>query len=155
MARRRLWGDMTDSEDEIEDVTTDAKQSDGDEPVPGPPAGPPPAARPAPWRVGAPVPGPPPGPRPAPWLVPEVIPEPVAPAWAPVMHEEFHFEGRPVRWGTDWRFWGLTILIDCASGRPSRGGHTHHFPRAMRGHSVTWHVASDQRNNKWLTVADV
>ena len=166
--RRRRWGDMTDDEEDA---------------VPPPvivyPA-PPPVLRPAPDPVPAvapvllpvpvvapvllpvpvvapvvPVLDPPPVLRPAPWLVPEPRPVPVAPAWAPVFDEVFQWEGRPVRWTQIWRFWGLTILLDDETLQPSRGGHTHNSPPAMRGNSVTWHASSDSRNHKWLSFGDV
>ena len=112
-----------------------------------------------PWLAPEPfAPTPPPLLEPVPLapLAPPWLPVAhAAPAWAPLYGEVFQYQGRSVMWTQIWRFWNETVLVDSDTGRPSRDGHQHAFPPAIRGFHVTWHRASNSSNNKWLLCADV
>ena len=154
--RRRWWYELGDDRD------TDSESAQSVEEgsvvsVVGPPDIPGWAPMPfasTPPQLLEPVPLPVPrAPLPPPWLAPE--PFAPTPAWAPLYEEVFQYRGRSVMWTQVYRFWNQIVLVDIDTGRPSRDGHQHDFPTAIRGFHVAWHRASNSSNNKWLLGADV
>ena len=143
--------------DDMSAASAESYSSDEEESVVGPPDIPwlapmPFASTPPPLLEPVPLPVPL-APLPPPWLAPE--PFAPTPAWAPLYEEVFQYRGRSVMWTQIWRFWNEIVLVDSDTGRPSRDGHQLAFPPAIRGFHVTWHMASNSSNNKWLLCADV